>query len=480
MKFSLKHFSILLLAAAGLLLAGCSKDSTEPEVEVSADASLKRFSFQSSVNTGLNSTCTSYEGAKTIYITVPEGVSMSSLIPTFSIHEKATVTADGKPVESGVTSLDFTKIVTLKVTAESGTTATYQILARNGKSSVDNKIYPFMIKHDIPGISVAVSRDEETVYVGSYGFANRAQKKRVNENTLFRLASMSKQHAAIAIMTLMEKGKLTLDDTVFGKGGLLEEMFGDNMGKAWKSITLRDLLSHSSGIVEDCIFPSVSGYSGLTTEERVQKLLDRNPEPGNRIGVFDYNNANFGIIGLVVEEVTGMAFMDYLKKEVYSPAGIEDIYAGKNDETETRQNECLYYGQGGKNPYGNDVEAGVAAGGVIASTPALMQLMARIDKGTKVEDILKPETIDIMCGAKANMVSTSGQAYKKYALGWRCNYTDYPTWTAFHGGTLAGVATIWARANDNVNGVIVCNSRSYSMDIDDEMWDILEEIQTIF
>ena len=86
MKFSLKHFSILLLAAAGLLLAGCSKDSTEPEVEVSADASLKRFSFQSSVNTGLNSTCTSYEGAKTIYITVPEGVSMSSLIPTFSIQ----------------------------------------------------------------------------------------------------------------------------------------------------------------------------------------------------------------------------------------------------------------------------------------------------------------------------------------------------------------------------------------------------------
>ena len=98
-----------------------------------------------------------------------------------------------------------------------------------------------------------------------------------------------------------------------------------------------------------------------------------------------------------------------------------------------------------------------AAGGVIASTPALMQLMARIDKGTKVDDILKPETIDIMCGAKANMVSTSGQAYKKYALGWRCNYTDYPTWTAFHGGTLAGVATIWARANDNVNGVILCN-----------------------
>ena len=478
MKLTLKHFSFLLLVA-GLVLAGCSKDSTEPEVELSTDASLKRFSFQAASNTGLNVTCTSYDGNGIIYITVPEGVSLANLVPTFTVHEKAVVTVDGKTVESGVTSLDFSDTKTFTVTAESGKAAGYTILVRNGKSSVDNKIYPFMIKHDIPGISVAVSKDEEIVYVGSYGFANKAQKKRVKENSLFRLASMSKQHAAIAIMWLMERGLLDIDDTVFGKGGILEHKYGDDMDKSWKAITLRDLLSHSSGISTDCIFGS-STYSGLSTEDRVALLLKNNETPGYAIGRFSYNNSNFGILGVVVETITGKPFMQFLKEEIYNDIEVYDIYGGMNDESEARENECTYYGQDGKNPYGNDVEAGVAAGGVIASTPALMKLMAHLDYKTRVPDIFKEETLDLMYTAKEGMTTSSGSAWKRYGLGWRVNYPEITSWAAYHGGTLVGVCTIWARSKSNVNGVILCNSRSYDKGIDDEMWFILRDIQGLF
>ncbi|MBE6225157.1 MAG: beta-lactamase family protein [Bacteroidales bacterium] len=483
MKLTLKHFSILLLAA-GLLLAGCSKDSTEPESEVesevSKDSSLKRFSFQAASNTTLNVTCTSYGSGNIIYITVPEEVSLSSLVPTFTVHDSSTVTIDGKKVVSGVTAVDFSKTVTFKVTSEAGTASSYKVLARNGRSNIDNMIYPFMIKHDIPGISVAVSKDEETVYVGSYGFSNEEKEIRVNENTLFRLASMSKQHTAIAIMTLMERGLLDIDDTVFGKGGIMEEEFGDNMSRAWKNITLRDLLSHSSGIAQDCIFPSVSGYGGMTVEQRIARLLQTQENPGYDIGRFSYNNSNFGILGRVVETVSGMDFMEFLKKEVYSPIGIEDIYGGSNDRNKTRENECIYYAQGGKDAYGNDVEAGVAAGGVIASTPALMKLMAHLDYGTKVPDIFKKETLDLMYTAKEGMKTSSGAAWNRYGLGWRVNYPEITSWEAYHGGTLAGVCTIWARSKKNVNGVILCNSRSYDKGIDDEMWFILEDIQKLF
>lgn len=479
MKFSLKNFS-LLLCVAGLLLAGCSKDSTEPEKETSRDVSFKDFSFQSASNSAISSNCRSYSGSGTIYITVPEDVALNSLVPSFSVNETSSVTMDGKAVQSGVTAVDFSKTVTVKVTSEAGTSADYKVLVRNGKSKIDNQVYSFMITHDIPGVSVAVSKDEEIVYVGSYGFSDKEKGVRVNENTLFRLASMSKQHTAIAIMKLMEKGLLDLDDTVFGKGGIMEEEFGDEMGSGWKNITLRDLLSHSSGISEDCIFPSVSGYSGKTVEQRIAHLLKTNNVPGYHIGRFSYNNSNFGILGRVVETVSGKDFMEFLKEEVYDLIDIDDIYGGSNTKEGTRENECIYYGQGGKNAYGNDVEAGVAAGGVIASTPALMKLMAHLDYGTKVPDIFKKETLDLMYTAKAGMTTSSGSAWNRYGLGWRVNYPDITSWAAYHGGTLAGVCTIWARSKSNVNGVILCNSRSYDKGIDDEMWFMLENIQKLF
>ena len=483
MKFNLKQFSYLLLAA-GMIMTGCSKSNTEPdqpEQGLSSNNTLKNFSFKADKNSSLSSSATGVHGKEIIYITVKEGVALNSLVPSFNIHEKAVAKIGNDVITSNETVVDFSKVQTITVTAEDGKSAQYQVLVRNGNDQIDKKIYSFMIAHNVPGISMAVSKDEEIVYVGAYGYADKSRKVRVNENTLFRLASMSKQHAAIAIMTLYEKGLLDLDDTVFGKGGLLEAEFGDNMNNSWKRITLRDLLSHSSGISEDCVFPSVSGYSGMTMKERISRLMfEREKDTGNPIGTFDYNNANFGILGMVVEAVTGKQFMQYLKEDVYGPVGIEDIYGGRNDESNTRDNETLYYGQDGKNAYGNNVEVGVAAGGVIASTPALMQLMARIDGATKVKDILKPETIEEMCTAKSGMHSTSGSTYRKYALGWRCNYTDYPSWVAFHGGTLAGVATIWARSTNNVNGVILCNSRSYNQSMDDGMWDVLVGIQKMF
>jgi CubicO group peptidase (beta-lactamase class C family) len=483
MKFNLKHFSYLLLAA-GMILTGCSKSSTEPdqpEQELSSNNSISSFSFKADKNSSISVNTSGVQGSGIIYVTVKEGVALNALVPTFKIHEKAVAKIGNDVIKSDETVIDFSKTQTITVTAENGRSASYQILVRNGNDKIDKKIYSFMISHNVPGISMAISANEETVYVGAYGYADKSRKVRVNENTLFRLASMSKQHAAIAIMTLYEKGLLDLDDTVFGKGGLLEEEFGDDMHESWKRITLRDLLSHSGGIYEDCIFPSVSGYSGLTVRDRIKRLMmEREKQPKYAIGTHDYNNANFGILGVVVEEITGKGFIQYLKEDVYGPEGINDIYGGKNDEADTRENETLYYGQDGKNPYGNNVEEGVAAGGVIASTPALMQLMARIDGGTKVPDILKPETIEEMCTAQPGMKNTSGNAYKKYALGWRCNYTDFPSWVAFHGGTLAGVATIWARSKDNVNGVILCNSRSYNQSMDDEMWAVLKSIQDMF
>ena len=483
MKFNLKHFSYLLLVA-GVILTGCSKSSTEPESpEISNDNTISNFAFKKDLNPSLSSSkYMAKSGNGVIYITVPDGVNLSSLVPNFVVHPNAVVKLDGKVIKSDSSAIDFSKTQTITVTAESGATKQYHILVRNGNPTIDNKVYAFMIDHELPGVSVAISKDEQTIYAAGYGFSNKEDKVRTTENTLFRLASMSKQHAAIAIMKLYEKGLLDLDDTVFGKDGLLAGMFGDSMNNSWKTMTVRDILSHSSGISTDCIFSSA--YSG-TTKERVASLLTKE-KPGYSIGRFSYNNSNFGIAGLIVEHITGKGFMQFLKEEIYNPIGVYDIYGGKNKQMDRMENECVYYGQIDdgvqKNPYGNDVEAGVAAGGVIASVTALMKLMAHLDYGTKVPDIFPKEILDLMYTAKAGMYDSNEKLWDRYALGWRVNYptTGFENWATYHGGTLAGVCTIWARGKNNVNGVVLCNSRSYDKSIDDRMWEMLRDIQKMF
>lgn len=482
MKNTLKLHLILLLAV-GSILAACSKDDTTPgggkdngKDKVSTDNSLRNFSFATASNPSLGQNCTSIENGTTIYITVPEGVSLASLVPTFKVHEKATVIVGSTTVQSGSTSVDFSNTVTITVTAENGTKRYYTILAKNGDATVDSKVYSFMIEHEIPGVSVAISKDEEIVYTSAYGFADQLGSQRVTPDHMFRLASMSKQHTAIAIMTLMEQGKLKLTDTVFGKDGLLYNAFGDNMSSAWKAITVEQLLSHTSGIETEAFFGAGSAYSGKSQNERIATLLQKGTVKWTPGTIYEYNNSNFGILGKVVEDLSGKSFMKFLKEDVYGPAGITGIDCGVNDGP--IKGEVMHYSQNSVNPYDNNVEAGVAAGGVVATATGLMQLMARIDYGTKVPDFLSKETLDKMY-TQINAVDTDGDK-AQYALGWRTGYSNYPDWKAFHGGTLAGVCPIWARSFDNVNGAILCNSRSYNKSIDSDLWHLLEDIQDHF
>ncbi len=478
MRTNSKISFLLLFAAFALFMVSCSKKGTTPDgPTLSTDNSLRDFAFTKANNSALIENCTSTFNYNNIfYITVPEGVSLKELVPTFSVHEKATVKVGSTTVASGSQKLDFTETVKITVTSESGAQRTYLVLAKNGNKAIDGKIYDFMIEHDIPGVSIALSKDEEIVYKGAYGFAETLKEVRVTSDHMFRLASMSKQHTTIAILTLMEQGKLKLSDTVFGKDGLLYKAFGDNMSSLWKQVTVEQLLSHTSGIMTEGFFGAGSAFSGKNQNERIATLLSQGTikTPGS---VYEYNNSNFAILGKIVEDLSGKPFMDFLKEDIYGPIDITGIDAAENDGP--IKGEVTHYSQNSVNPYDNKVEAGLAAGGVVASAPALMQLMAHIDYGTKVKDILSKETLDIM-STHINTVDTDGDPFSKYALGWRANNPSYPTWTYYHGGTLAGVCPIWARSNDNVNGVILCNSRSYDKSIDSDLWHMLEDLQDMF
>ena len=276
-------------------------------------------------------------------------------------------------------------------------------------------------------------------------------------------------------MKLYEEGKLSMDDYVFGKDAILGKMLGDEIKDSRaRQITVQHLLEHTSGYSVDNIFGGLSRYSGKSLKERMVYLLANETLAYNPGTTHSYNNFGFSALGLIVETLSGKDFETYLKEEIYSQSkeGIKNIRGGKNDEADRFSNEVVYYAQGGKNAYGNNVEVGIAAGGIIASAPDLMKLMNMIDYGTKVPDMFKKETLDLMYKPSA--------VRDRYAKGWRVNYPYIKSWEAYHGGTLAGVCPIWARNDNNVNGVILCNSRSYDMSIDDDLWYMLEDIQQMF
>lgn len=479
MKHQFYFFTRFFIAitAISFLFASCSGSGDDIVENPDANnTTLSNFMFSQSNNEGLASNVTSISNRELIYITAPNEMSLTHAVPTFKVADGASVTINGQPVESGKTEVDISNTSNVVVTSESGLSRTYTLLAKNGISQIDNMVYSFMIKHEIPGVSLSVSKDEEIVYSAGYGFAVKETKQRVTPNTLFRLASMSKQQTALAIMTLYEKGLLTVEDYVFGKGGVLEKEFGTDIHPLVKAIKIKHLLSHTSGWSSDPIYTSES----TTLDERIAKYAKTVAPTYSPGTTFDYNNLNFCILGKIIEVLSGKDYETFLKEEVHSKAGIENIFVGKNSLGERRENECQYYGQDGKNPYANDMELSKAAGGMIASTPELMKLMSYIDYGTKVPDMLKRETLDLMYTPLDNITEPDGDPWNRYALGWRTNYPYISDWTTYHGGTLAGVCTIWARGKKGVNGTILCNSRSYGQSIDDDMWYMLEDIQKMF
>lgn len=463
MKKLLFYFAAILFLA--LSLPSCSKEE-QPEPEVKSDLNaLNNIYFASADNPALTQDCSPVKAGDLYYITVTEGAEVKSLKPRFSVSDKAAVKINGTSCASGITAIDFSQAVnTIEVTSESGKTKSYKALVQTGRPNIDNIVYSFMYKYAIPGISYAISKNEAVVYKKGLGFAISENNVRTTPSHLFRLASCSKQFTTLCIMKLVEQGKIALDQKVFGPGGILSAEFANASGRA-QNVTVRHLLSHTSGWTSDPDPMFTSSFYGQTLDQRINYVLTTatQAEPGT---TFSYYNMGFGMLGKIIEKITGKDFETYLK-EVLATAGITDIHVG-GDRSQRRTNEVVYYSQSGTNGYGNEMGVIKAAGGVIASTEEMMKLLFHIDGLPGIPDIITAST-------RTEMLTPS-PVYNRYGLGWRMNHSYYPG-AYYHGGNLAGTATMWVMGSTgNINCIILCNSRSYISTFDDELYGLMKDV----
>ncbi|MDR0715059.1 MAG: serine hydrolase [Bacteroidales bacterium] len=444
--------------------------SQEKAPASASDNTLQSVSF-TGVNAGITTPVSGVFNDHVIYATLPEGVNIEQLKISFSIPQHAKLFINNSEETSPSSPVNCSGAVSLRVQAVNGNSNTYTLLVKNGNKDLDNYLYAFMKTYSIPGLSVSVMRNETVIYSYGVGFADRENRTRVTPDHLFRLASISKQFTAVCIMKLAENGLLNLDQNVFGAGGVLNDEFPGVTGNK-ATVTPRHFLQHRSGWISNPDPMFTEPYMNQTLDELISYMLGRAQtyDPGT---TFSYYNLGFGVLGKIIEKITGKTYEQYLK-ELLLDAGISDIHVGGNTRQQKRSNECVYYPQSGYSAYDNNMPLIAAAGGLIASTSQMMRFLASFDGLSGVPDILNAAT-------RSEMFTPLQYSNGWYALGWRMKHTSLYPGGYYHDGNLAGTATMWCGGvNGGYSAAILCNSRSYITGFDTALYVLLADVLGIY
>ena len=183
--------------------------------------------------------------------------------------------------------------------------------------SIDDYIRAEMAKRRIPGLVLAVAKEGAVVKMEAYGYANLEHEVPVIPDTVFELASVTKQFTATAIMSLVEDGKLQVDDPILWHLPRGPE--------TWKGITVRHLLTHTSGLpgLEDSFKTLRAG--GVRTNYTTAQLFDAAAKdalsfgPGER---FQYSDVGYFLLGMIIETASGQRYRDYLDARFFKPLGM--------------------------------------------------------------------------------------------------------------------------------------------------------------
>jgi CubicO group peptidase (beta-lactamase class C family) len=169
-----------------------------------------------------------------------------------------------------------------------------------------------------PGAAMAIQRGGEVIHSAGYGLANIEWNMPITPTTVFRIGSITKQFTAAAILRLAEHGRLSIDDPI--------EAHLPDYPVAGRRITLRHLLTHTSGIKNYTALPNFN-FGGKSLRPAaligVFKDLPLDFEPGERA---NYSNSGYALLGAVIEAITGQSYQDHVAEQFFAPLGLSQTY----------------------------------------------------------------------------------------------------------------------------------------------------------
>jgi CubicO group peptidase (beta-lactamase class C family) len=321
----------------------------------------------------------------------------------------------------------------------------------------------FLEQFSAPGLSVAVALHGQFVYRKAFGFADTARHEALTPSHSFRIASVTKPVTATCLFTLIEQGKLGLNDRVFGPQGLLQYDFGRSYPDNINELTVYHLLTHTAGGWEKGKGDPMFETPALGQKELIERILSAVPlkyPPAQRFG---YSNFGYCILGRVIEKLSGHSYAETVQERVLSKCGISGMRIAGNTLAQRAKGEVVYYGQ---NPYAMNVSRMDSHGGWLATPSEMVQFALRVDDFDNPPDILRHDTLKTMM--------TPSAANSNYACGWEVNRAN--NW--WHNGSLPGLSSILVRTSTGLCWAAFTNTRTKDIDpaLDRLVWDMVKAV----
>lgn len=292
------------------------------------------------------------------------------------------------------------------------------------EGSVDHFIDGEMSASGMPGLAYAIVTDGQITSVGERGVVRMGGDRKVTPDTTFLTGSISKSFTALAVMQLVEAGKVDLDATI-------SHYLDDFAGHPADAITIRQLLSHTSGFstLQGNTSPAVTTRGKDALARRVEQLAAVTPvyKPGER---WEYSNTNYQILGRLIEVVSGQEYQAYVASHILQPVGMRHSFVA---DGEIHRSMAIghrpWFGTERPLPVHRTDRTTAPQGGIVASAGDLARYLYMMMNGK--DDVLS-------AAGKALMMRPASKASPFYGFGW---FVDSGNGMVWHGGTSPGFET---------------------------------------
>ena len=302
---------------------------------------------------------------------------------------------------------------------------------------VDNYLKSQMQQHRIPGLTLKIIRDGKAIKTAAYGLANVELNVPAKPETVFEIGSVTKQFTAAGILFLAQEGKLSVDDKI--------SQHLKDTPEAWANVTIRHLLTHTSGI------KSYTGLDGFQlwrhlTQDQFIKAIGKEPmefQPGDS---WKYCNTGFSLLGYIIENVSGKNYWDFMGERVFQPLGMRATTNRRpsliipNRAAGYEQTNHLWVNRD------SDLTDVFSAGAIASNVGDLAKWSAALD-GDRL----------LIAASKAQMwtpVKLNDGKTRKYGFGWNVDAVEGHK-NIGHGGSTSGFSASIQRFPDDRLAVII-------------------------